>query len=104
MLSALEVLRRLSCGSSHTIVSMATPVGIDQTATEVLQVPRPRRRPLGHLQEAGLLVVILILGVVLSVYGWYDAEPGRANTFLNFKNLLDGVATPMSYYAIMAVG
>jgi ABC-type sugar transport system ATPase subunit len=30
--------------------------------------------------------------------------PGKPNTFLNFDNLIDGIATPMSYYAIMAVG
>ncbi|MEA2710543.1 MAG: putative xylitol transport system permease protein, partial [Phycisphaerales bacterium] len=32
------------------------------------------------------------------------AERGRPNTFLNYENLIDGIATPMSYYAIMAVG
>lgn len=57
-----------------------------------------------RLQEAGLVVVIVVLAVVLSVYGYYDAAPGRPNTFLNYENLIDGVATPMSYYAIMAVG
>ena len=55
-------------------------------------------------QEVGLALVVLLLGTILSVYGWHDAAPGRPNTFLNFDNLLDGVATPMSYYAIMAVG
>ncbi len=34
----------------------------------------------------------------------HDATPGQANSFLNFDNLIDGVATPMSYYAIMAIG
>ena len=57
-----------------------------------------------RLQEAGLVVVILVLSVILSVYGYYDAAPGRPNTFLNYENLIDGIATPMSYYAIMAIG
>ena len=57
-----------------------------------------------RLQEAGLVVVILVLAAILSIYGYYDAAPGRPNTFLNYENLIDGIATPMSYYAIMAVG
>jgi ribose/xylose/arabinose/galactoside ABC-type transport system permease subunit len=63
-----------------------------------------RRGGLPRLQELGLVVVILVLAVLLSIYGWYDARPGQPNTFLNFDNLVDGIATPMSYYAIMAVG
>ncbi len=55
-------------------------------------------------QEIGLVMVVLILGAVLGIYGWHDASPGRPNAFLNFDNLIDGIATPMSYYAIMAVG
>jgi ribose/xylose/arabinose/galactoside ABC-type transport system permease subunit len=57
-----------------------------------------------HGQELGLLVVVLLIGAVLGIYGWHDAAPGRPNTFLNLDNLVDGIATPMSYYAIMAVG
>ena len=67
-----------------------------------LAAPAPRRLP--RLQEAGLLVVVAVLGALLSAYGWHDASPGRPNTFLNGANLVDGIATPMSYYAIMAVG
>lgn len=63
---------------------------------------KPRRAPLA--QEVGLGMVILVLGAILATYGWHDAPPGRPNAFLNFDNLVDGVATPMSYYAIMAVG
>lgn len=63
---------------------------------------KTRRAPL--VQEVGLALVILVLGTILAVYGWHDAPPGRPNAFLNFDNLVDGVATPMSYYAIMAVG
>jgi ribose/xylose/arabinose/galactoside ABC-type transport system permease subunit len=56
------------------------------------------------MQELGLVLVILILGCILTGYGWHDARPGKPNTFLNFDNLISGIATPMSYYAIMAVG
>ena len=55
-------------------------------------------------QELGLALVVLVLAAILAAYGWHDAAAGRPNTFLNFDNLVDGVATPMSYYAIMAVG
>ncbi|MEA2733559.1 MAG: putative xylitol transport system permease protein [Humisphaera sp.] len=65
---------------------------------------RTTGRGMPRLQEAGLVVVILFLVAVLSIYGYYDAERGRPNTFLNYENLIDGIATPMSYYAIMAVG
>ena len=51
-----------------------------------------------------MIVVVLLLGGILAIYGWQDAAPGRPNTFLNFDNLIDGIATPMSYYAIMAIG
>ncbi|MEY4918318.1 MAG: Ribose transport system permease protein RbsC [Verrucomicrobiota bacterium] len=64
---------------------------------------KPRRR-FPAAQELGLTLVVLLLGVILGAYGWHDAAPGRPNTFLNFDNLVDGVATPMSYYAIMAIG
>ena len=57
-----------------------------------------------NMQEMGLGIVLLAIVAVLSFYGWHDAAAGRPNTFLNFDNLIDGVATPMSYYAIMAVG
>src|SRR5919204_3881662 len=59
---------------------------------------------LSVVQEIGLALVAILLGAILSIYGWHDAAPGKPNTFLNFDNLIDGIATPMSYYAIMAVG
>ena len=65
---------------------------------------RGGRGGIPRLQEAGLVVVIIVLGAILSIYGYYDAAPGRPNTFLNYENLIDGIATPMSYYAIMALG
>ncbi|HEY1581681.1 MAG TPA: ABC transporter permease [Chthoniobacterales bacterium] len=63
-----------------------------------------QRRTASLVQEFGLALVVLLIGGILSLYGWHDAAAGRSNTFLNFDNLIDGVATPMSYYAIMAVG
>lgn len=63
---------------------------------------KPARRSIA--QELGLVVVVVLLGSILAIYGWQDATGGRPNTFLNFDNLIDGIATPMSYYAIMAVG
>lgn len=67
-------------------------------------LPLSPKRRFGAVQETGLLAVVLILGTILSVYGYYDALSGRPNTFLNSDNLIDGIATPMSYYAIMAIG
>jgi ribose/xylose/arabinose/galactoside ABC-type transport system permease subunit len=64
----------------------------------------PRSRFSGNIQELGLGAVLVALFAILTLYGWHDAAAGRPNTFLNFDNLIDGVATPMSYYAIMAVG
>ncbi len=65
---------------------------------------KSRLAQLAGIQEAGLLVVIAILGLFLGIYGYYDSPIGRPNTFLNDANLIDGIATPMSYYAIMAMG
>ena len=62
------------------------------------------RSGIPRLQEAGLVIVIIVLAAILSIYGYYDAAPNRPNTFLNYENLIDGIATPMSYYAIMSVG
>jgi ribose/xylose/arabinose/galactoside ABC-type transport system permease subunit len=91
-------------------VTPSTPGGGGGSAAAELDygtpVPlaRPARSGIPRLQELGLVVVILALGTVLSLYGWHDARPGQPNTFLNFDNIIDGIATPMSYYAIMAVG
>jgi ribose/xylose/arabinose/galactoside ABC-type transport system permease subunit len=56
------------------------------------------------IQEVGLVAVVLALGIFLSIWGYYDASPGAANTFLNPDNLIDGIATPKSHYALMATG
>lgn len=80
------------------------------TDTSATTISPPLKSPSQGLfsgfQELGLLVVVFVLTALLAGYGWYDARPGRgpSNTFLNWPNLIDGIATPMSYYAIMAVG
>src|SRR3954452_10985778 len=63
-----------------------------------------KRLRLPSMQELGLVFVVLVLGSILGGYGWHDARPGHRNTFLNKDNIVDGIATPMSYYAIMAIG
>lgn len=73
-----------------------------ETTTAPAPSASPSRISMG--QELGLGLVVLLLGGILSIYGWQDATGGRPNTFLNFDNFIDGIATPMSYYAIMAVG
>ena len=65
--------------------------------------PAPRRRL--HLQEAGLLLVVLLLGA--GIAGASDTLTLRGesvNAFLRWDNLLANVATPMSWTAIMALG
>jgi ribose/xylose/arabinose/galactoside ABC-type transport system permease subunit len=79
--------------------SVAQPIRVHAAAS----TPLTRGR-LPRMQELGLVLVVLILGCILTGYGWHDARPGKPNTFLNFDNLISGIATPMSYYAIMAVG
>ena len=84
---------------------MSAPlVAADETMPPVVTSTRPRAKRGALAQEVGLGVVVVVLGLILSIYGWHDATHGRPNTFLNADNLLAGIATPMSYYAIMAVG
>jgi ribose/xylose/arabinose/galactoside ABC-type transport system permease subunit len=59
---------------------------------------------LPRMQEAGLILVILILGLILTGVGRVHAKAGETNSFLNPDNLVNRIATPMSIYAIMAVG
>src|SRR5207237_4995029 len=56
---------------------------------------------LPRLQEAGLLIVILVLGIILSLP---RDEIRGGSKFLRADNLIGGIATPMAVYAIMAVG
>ncbi len=65
--------------------------------------PKRSKRSTPRLQELGLIVVILVLGGLLTGYGYLDAK-GGTNTFFNLDNLIGQVATYMAVYAIMAVG
>jgi len=67
-------------------------------------------RPRYALQEAGLVVVILLLGLLLTVRSGTTelldsetGEPRTVNLFLNPQNL-DKLAKDTSFFAIMAVG
>jgi len=82
------------------------------TATETTGISSPgdadKRRGglrLPRMQEAGLLVVIFLLGLVLT----FAAEPitvhgQTVNNFFRVDNIIPNVATPMSWMAIMAIG
>lgn len=70
------------------------------------------KRAIGHVggllqvQQAGLLIVIVALGLALSLFAGSHADPltGReVNNFLNPNTLLQ-TATDASFFAIMAVG
>jgi ribose/xylose/arabinose/galactoside ABC-type transport system permease subunit len=57
------------------------------------------------LQEAGLLVVILLLAAFLTFAGGEVNAGGRlVNNFLRLDNIIPSVATPMSWIAVMALG
>src|SRR5215213_2286509 len=85
---------------------------MDQPAHSTLSPTAPPARlpitpggKLPRLQEAGLLLVIIAIGVLLTSFGGTVNVGGEpVNNFLRSANLLGGVATPMSVYAIMAVG
>ena len=66
---------------------------------------RARISSIFRLQELGLIVVILILGIVLAIFARQkDPTTGASiNTFLNAGTLIE-MATEASFFAIMAVG
>ena len=78
---------------------------------------KPACRPAFHLQEGGLLLVILLLGLVLTLFGGTVRMPDlrknaegetervvvQKNKFLNARNLTQ-LAKDTSFIAIMAVG
>jgi ribose/xylose/arabinose/galactoside ABC-type transport system permease subunit len=73
-------------------------------AAEFSRQPGARRR-WPRFQEAGLVTVIVLLGLVLT----FAAEPitlrgHTVSNFLRLDNLIPNIATPMSWMAIMAVG
>ena len=74
-----------------------------KTVTQVPTASAGRRRP--RLQEAGLLLVVLLLGTVLALAADQIVLRGQpVNAFLRWDNLLANVLTPMSWMAIMALG
>jgi ribose/xylose/arabinose/galactoside ABC-type transport system permease subunit len=79
---------------------------MSQTATLETSAGKSKRGfRLPRMQEAGLLVVILLLGMLLT----FGAEPinihgHTVNNFFRLNNLIPNVATPMSWMAIMAIG
>ncbi len=73
--------------------------------TDDRRTPLPTSRRGGHVAEAGLLVVILLLGTALTLASDPVTVGGRtANNFLRLDNLVPNVATTMSWMAIMALG
>jgi len=93
-------LRASSSVSNNTMSDTSTTTDRSDTYDR----PRSLTARLRGFQETGLVSVVLSIGVLLAIYGYYDAQAGRPNTFLNRDNLIDGIATPMSYYAIMGMG
>ena len=73
----------------------------EQSSSPARAVARGGRR----LQELGLVVVIITLAILLTVFGGSvtDLSGARVNNFFRIPNLL-GILTPMSTYAIMALG
>lgn len=57
------------------------------------------------MQEAGLIVVILLLGLLLTTLSEPIGDPGhKVNNFLRLGNIVPNVLTPMSWMTIMALG
>jgi len=80
---------------------MQTTPELSSAAPATSAPPAKRGWQLPRLQEAGLLVVILIIGAVLALL----AEPVRGeNGFLRPGNLIPSVFTVMSWIGVMAIG
>src|SRR5437867_2736586 len=73
--------------------------------TDSSALTTPRRWALPRLQEAGLIVVIVVIAAILAIGGGQIKVRGQVvNNFFRPDNLLPNVFTPMSWMAIMAVG
>ncbi|TWT46118.1 D-allose transport system permease protein AlsC [Phycisphaerae bacterium RAS1] len=58
-----------------------------------------------RLQEAGLILVIVLIGLLLTLGGEPVTIKGvTMNNFLRADNIIANIATPMSWIAIMAIG
>jgi ribose/xylose/arabinose/galactoside ABC-type transport system permease subunit len=76
-----------------------------QTAVEQTSSPNVPRWGIPRLQEAGLVVVIVLLAILLSAFSQPIWQQGRyVNNFFRLDNLIPNVLTPMSWMAIMAIG
>jgi ribose transport system permease protein len=84
---------------------MSHPTATEPTTAISSNATDKRASRLPRMQEAGLLVVIVLLGLLLT----FAAEPisvrgHTVNNFFRIDNLIPNVATPMSWMAIMALG
>src|SRR5689334_5979997 len=78
------------------------PCGLMETTSSAPPLAAPRKTfQFARLQEAGLLVVILLIGAILTALA--PSVRGE-NGFLRWANLIPSVFTTMSWIAIMAVG
>jgi ribose/xylose/arabinose/galactoside ABC-type transport system permease subunit len=76
-----------------------------QTVLEQTSSPGVPRWRIPRMQEAGLILVIVLLGVLLSAFSEPIWQQGRyVNNFFRLDNLIPNVLTPMSWMAIMAIG
>lgn len=78
-----------------------------QPVMELEPVSTPARPSfrLPRMQEAGLIVVIVLLGLFLTFAGgWINYQGERVNNFFRLSNIMGGVLTPMSMIAVMTVG
>ena len=78
---------------------------LPNTAEQTKTIPPARQWRVPRLQEAGLLVVIVLLGILLSLLSEPVFVQGKlVNNFFRLGNLIPNVFTPMSWMAIMAIG
>jgi ribose/xylose/arabinose/galactoside ABC-type transport system permease subunit len=89
--------------ASTGIVSpaMNTTRVVEYDTSSAGALPLARRRYWPRMQEAGLVLVILLIGTVLTLLA--PTVRGE-NAFLRANNLIPSVLTTMSWIAIMAVG
>ena len=79
------------------VTSQAAPTAAPASTARGGGMPR--------LQEAGLIVVIILIGLLLTFAGGDITVRGQTvNNFFRLDNLLPNVFTPISWMAIMAVG
>ncbi|HSZ59808.1 MAG TPA: ABC transporter permease [Tepidisphaeraceae bacterium] len=76
-----------------------------QTVLEQTSSRSAARWRIPRMQEAGLVVVIVLLAILLSAFSEPIWQQGHyVNNFFRLDNLIPNVLTPMSWMAIMAIG